>query len=244
MSLNCLKKIIKKIIFPNTYSSEAYIMHLKKCGVDIGEHCYVWSPNHTMIDTQRPEMLHIGDYCKITQGVIILSHDYSVSVAKRVYHEHIGNCAETVIGNNVFIGMNAIILMGSKIGDNCIVGAGSVVSGTFPCNSVIAGNPAKVICSLEDFYKKHKEREVSEAKNYYLEFKRKHNRIPKIEEMGNAFAWLYLPRTQESVNRYSSFFHLSGDNETETVDDFLKSKPVFSGYEEFYAFAEGEKRND
>ena len=97
---------------------------------------------------------------------------------------------------------------------------------------------------MEDFYKKHKEREVSEAKNYYLEFKRKHNRIPKIEEMGNAFAWLYLPRTQESVNQYRSFFHLSGDNETETVDDFLKSKPVFSGYEEFCAFAEGEKRND
>lgn len=238
MPSSCLKRIIKKAIFPNTYSSEAYITYLKKCGVDIGNHCYVWSPNHTLIDTQRPEMLHIGDYCKITQGVIILSHDYSVSVAKRVYHEHIGNCAATTIGNNVFIGMNAIILMGSKIGDNCIVGAGAVVSGMFPSNTVIAGNPAKVICSIEDFYNKHKAKEISEAKSYYLEFKRKHNRRPQIEEMGNAFAWLYLPRTQESVEQYRPFFRLSGDNEAETIEDFLKSKPYFSGYEAFCNLAE------
>lgn len=236
--LNFLKRFLWKAIFPNTYSSEAYVAYLKKCGVDIGEHCYVWSPNHTLIDTQRPETLHIGDYCKITQGVIVLSHDYSVSVAKRTYHEHIGNCENTVIGNNVFIGMNAIILMGTRIGDNCIIGAGAVVSGSFPSNSIIAGNPAKVICSLEDFYNKHKVREISEAKNYYRAFKNKHNRRPEIEEMGNAFAWLYLPRTSQSVNQYSSFFRLSGDNETETIEDFMRSKPVFSGYEEFCDAAE------
>lgn len=238
MLLKHLKAMIKRIAFPNTYSSGAYITYLKKCGVDIGEHCYVWSPNHTLIDIQRPETLHIGDYCKIAQGVTVLSHDYSISVAKRVYHENVGNCAKTVIGDNVFIGMNAIILMGSKIGDNCIVGAGAVVSGTFPDNSVIAGNPARVICSLEVFYNRHKSREISEAKGYYQALLRKHNRRPKIEEMGNAFAWLYLPRTQESVDRYKGFFRLSGDNEAETIEDFLKSKPAFSGYEEFCDYAE------
>jgi acetyltransferase-like isoleucine patch superfamily enzyme len=49
------------------------------------------------------------------------------------------------IGNNVFVGTNCIILYGTTIGDNCIVGAGSVVRGHYPDNSVIVGNPAKVV---------------------------------------------------------------------------------------------------
>ena len=56
---------------------------------------------------------------------------------------------EVVIGKNCFIGCNAIILKGTHLGDGCVVGAGSVVSGEFPANSVIAGNPAKVIKTIE-----------------------------------------------------------------------------------------------
>ena len=50
-----------------------------------------------------------------------------------------------MIGNNVFIGINCIILSNTTIGDNCIIGAGSVLRGHFPENSVIAGNPAQVL---------------------------------------------------------------------------------------------------
>ncbi len=52
------------------------------------------------------------------------------------------------IGENVFIGCNALILKGAKIGNNCVVGAGSVVTGTFEDNCIIAGNPAKVVKKL------------------------------------------------------------------------------------------------
>jgi acetyltransferase-like isoleucine patch superfamily enzyme len=52
-----------------------------------------------------------------------------------------------IIGSNVFIGCNCIIVKGTKIGDNCIVGAGSVVHGTFPSNCTLAGNPATIISS-------------------------------------------------------------------------------------------------
>ena len=63
-------------------------------------------------------------------------------------HENIAGSLPVYIGNNVFIGMGATILMGADIGDNCIIGAGSVVKGTIPPNSVVAGNPARVICKL------------------------------------------------------------------------------------------------
>lgn len=53
------------------------------------------------------------------------------------------------IGKNCFIGCNAIILKGTVLGDGCVVGAGAVVSGKFSPNSVIAGNPARVIRILD-----------------------------------------------------------------------------------------------
>lgn len=55
---------------------------------------------------------------------------------------------EIIIGENCFIGCNTIILKGTVLGDGCVVGAGAVVSGQFEANSVIAGNPARVIKKL------------------------------------------------------------------------------------------------
>ena len=49
------------------------------------------------------------------------------------------------------VGMKSIILMGSQIGNNVIIGAGAVVSGNIPDNVVVAGNPAKVVCTLDDY---------------------------------------------------------------------------------------------
>ena len=59
------------------------------------------------------------------------------------------------IGNNVHIGNNTIILPNVRIGDNCIIGAGAVVTKSIPDNSVAAGNPAKVIRTVKDFNEKN-----------------------------------------------------------------------------------------
>lgn len=57
---------------------------------------------------------------------------------------------EVTIGKNCFIGCNTIILKGTVLGDGCVVGAGAVVCGQFDNNSVIAGNPGRVIRLLEN----------------------------------------------------------------------------------------------
>ena len=65
---------------------------------------------------------------------------------------------KTTIGNNVFIGMGAIDQAGSHIGNNVIIGAGANVNGVIPDNSVVLGNPAKVVCSIDEYVNKNKER--------------------------------------------------------------------------------------
>ncbi len=93
----------------------------------------------------------IGDNTLIGGNSKIFDNDFHPLEAK-ARNENIEEeiaVKEVVIGKNCFIGCNAIILKGTRLGDGCVVGAGSVVSGEFPANSVIAGNPAKVIKTIE-----------------------------------------------------------------------------------------------
>lgn len=228
-----IKSIIKKILFPNTYSSESYIKYLRNKGVTIGNGCFIWSPNKTVIDIQNGFLLEIGNYVKIAEGVKILNHDYSVSVARRKFHNHVGQAKKTIIGDNVFLGIDSIILAGSVIGNNTIVGAGSVVNGKFPDDVVIAGNPAKVICTLEKFYDSKKKKELNDARLFAEEFYQKNNRFPTAEEFGNAFAWLFLPRNKKTIDEYNCYFRLNGDNYNDIINDFMNSKASFDSYDEF-----------
>lgn len=149
-----LKKIYKKLVLGNNYSSDTKIAFLRKKGIQIGEGSFLYDPSNTIIDIQNPKCLKIGNKVHITSGVKILTHDYSWSVIADLYGECVGGVAPVIIGNNVFIGVNTVILKGTEIGDNTIIGAGSVVSGVLEKNSVYAGNPARRLMSIEDFYKK------------------------------------------------------------------------------------------
>jgi carbonic anhydrase/acetyltransferase-like protein (isoleucine patch superfamily) len=63
-------------------------------------------------------------------------------------------------GKNCFVGNNCIFLPGSQMGDNCILGAGSVLNSSMPDNSVYAGTPAKFICTMEQYGDKALENNV------------------------------------------------------------------------------------
>lgn len=152
-----LKKIKNRIIFGARATSDEYIKFLKNKGVKIGKGAVFYDPVSCTIDLTNPFLLQLGENVRITHGVIILTHDYSWSVISGVYGECLGGVAPVVIGNNVFIGMNTIILKGTEIGDNVIIGANSTVTRDCESNCVYAGNPARKIMSLDDYYKRHRE---------------------------------------------------------------------------------------
>ena len=147
-----IKEFVKKILYGNRYSSETYIKYLKRLGVKIGERTVIFSPRETFIDEQYPWMVDIGNDVQITRGVIILTHSYDWSVVKKKYSRLYGASGNVVIKDNVFIGVNTVILKGVTIGENSIIGAGSVVTKDIPANSVAVGNPAKVIQTIDDSY--------------------------------------------------------------------------------------------
>ena len=86
----------------------------------------------------------IGNDCIFAGGIQILDSDtHKVVTPDR--KTDLDTPAPVVLGNNVWVGLNVIILKGTTIGDNSVVGAGAVVKGSFPSNCVIAGNPAKIV---------------------------------------------------------------------------------------------------
>lgn len=111
-------------------NAASYIPYLRSKGMRIGEGTKLFAnPKNVFIDPTRPWLIDIGKDVQITNGVKILTHGYDWSVIKGKYGEVLGSAGKVTIGNNCFIGMNSIILKGSTIGDNVIIGAGSIVGG-------------------------------------------------------------------------------------------------------------------
>lgn len=92
--------------------------------------------------------IRIGSKCAIAAGVnIIDSNGHRLDSLDR--NKQRDNPESIIIGDNVWIGLNAIILKGTSIGDNSVISAGSIVKGHFPENSLISGNPAKIIDTIK-----------------------------------------------------------------------------------------------
>ena len=217
----------KQKVFPSLMRSADMHCLLNHANIDVGEHTIFYSPGKTEIDTTRPALLKIGDYCKITSGVIILTHDYSRSVLRRVFGDIVGEGRKTIIGDNVFIGVRSIILMGTKIGSNVIIGAGSVVSGEIPDNVVVAGNPARVIRDLDSHYSIMKKRMLTDAETFYFAFIEKNGRRPSISEM-NPFFPLFLQRNADELKANKISLRLGGDDEQDVLRGYLMDMNHFN----------------
>lgn len=222
---------IKKRIFG--IKSEEYLNMLRDRGAEIGKKVYVYDTKNVVLDSTRPWLLSIGEYTKITRGVIILTHDYSLSVLRRRYGEWLGEGRITHVGKNCFLGVNSVILMGTSIGDNCIIGAGSIVSGTFPDNVVIAGNPAKIVKTLDEYYYKRKKETIEEARECAYRYYQVFGVPPKPKDLAN-FKWLFAPRSKEELKRMDIYnFNCTGDEPKEVEESFFLSAPIYESFESF-----------
>lgn len=174
---NLLNQEVNKLTIQENPS--IWIKSLQKRGVDIADDVLIAHINTIYIDLTRPSLITIkGNGTRLNKGLEILTHDYATMVMINKYDEFCPSSGKVYIGENVYIGRNVTLLKGTHIGNNCIIGYNSVVMGKIPDNSVAVGCPAKVICSLEDYYKKRKIVCVEEAFEYARSIKERYNRMP------------------------------------------------------------------
>lgn len=128
-----------RVKFLQLASNEAKIKYLRKKGMKIGDDCQI----NTLLFSE-PFLVEIGNHVAIAGGTEFITHDGAIWCFRDEITD--GDIYGKIrVGNNVFIGNNCFLLPNTTIGDNCIIGIGSIVRGQFPDNSVIIGNPAKVI---------------------------------------------------------------------------------------------------
>lgn len=102
-------------------------------GVDIGKGCHI--NRKAKLDGVNPKGIHIGDFSRVSQNALILTHDS--------YRD--GAYKNTYLGHHVNVGYGAVINPGLIIGNHVIIGANAVVTKNVPDGCIVAGNPAKII---------------------------------------------------------------------------------------------------
>lgn len=123
-------------------------------GVSMGKNVDI---NNSVSFGAEPYLVSIGDNVRVTGGVQFVTHDGGVWVIRNLYNEYkdVDIFGRITVGNNVHIGMNAIVMPGVSIGNNCIIGTGAIVTKDIPDNSVAVGVPARVIETIDEYLEKN-----------------------------------------------------------------------------------------
>jgi len=233
-----LRKYVRKVIYKENATAEDLIGYLRSHGAVIGENVSIYAPNKTLIDKSTPWLIKIGDRVRITEGVKILTHDYSWSVLKCYEDDEVqageilGAQSPVEIGTNVFIGMNAVITRGVTIGDNVIIGAGSVVTKDCESNTVYAGNPARRIMSISEFYQKRKQKQFAEAREVAIHYKERFGKEPPREVFSEYFMLFSKPEDAAEVDVFQRQMKTSGNYDA-SVRHMEINKPMFPNYHAF-----------
>ena len=173
-----LKNLINKfyLMYINSVGGyEKKVNYLRRKGAKIGNNVRLNCRTHAF--GSEPYLVSVGDNCLFAANINIITHDGGVTVLNRLmsFEKKMDKVSPVSIGSNVYIGMGAYIMPGVKIGDNCIIGAGAIVTKDIPSNSVAVGIPARVHCTVEQYYEKCKdtleptvEMPKEEKKQFYI----------------------------------------------------------------------------
>ncbi len=125
-----------------------------KNGMKVGKGLSLVSPHSVLFGTE-PYLIKIGNYVRISGNVSFITHDGGTWVFRHEdSYKHVFKYGTITVGDNVFIGAQVIIMPNVSIGNRCVIGAGSVVTKNVPSGSVVAGVPARVICTIEKYIEK------------------------------------------------------------------------------------------
>lgn len=135
--------------------------------------------------------------------------------------------------------MNAIITRNVTIGDNVVIGVGSIVTKDCESGCVYAGNPAHKIMSIEQFYNKRKELQLIEAKNLALSYYDRFGKKPDKEIFHEYFMLFANKQDIMTCDEFDKKMNLCGNRE-ESFKYLSNNKPNFDNFEEFlkYCFDE------
>ena len=128
------------------------VCYAKKIGVNMGEEVHIYG---NVEWASEPWIITLGNNVHITDGVKFITHDGGTLL----FREEVPDLEVTkpiIIGNDVYIGNNVIILPGVNIGNRVVIGAGSVVTRNIPDNSLVVGIPGRVIKSADEYIEKLK----------------------------------------------------------------------------------------
>lgn len=148
MSLRRLMRVFT-VPFLRFYAAYKPAAYARRIGVNVRGKVTIYGSSYAMFSSE-PYLVTLGDNVFISINAHFVCHDGSTLPFRREIPD-LELAGEIKVGNNVFIGMGALILPNVEIGDNCIVGANSVVTKSVPDGTIVAGNPARVIGSTEDF---------------------------------------------------------------------------------------------
>lgn len=207
------------------------IKSLQRQGVKIDDDVIIFSPETLNIDLTRPSLINIGGGTFLHKNLTILTHDYATCAFLNKYSEFVPCSGRVSIGRNVWFGMNVTCLKGTDIGDNCIIGYGSVVMGKIPANPVAAGCPAKVICSFDEYFEKRKIKCVEEALEYARSIQERYGRRPVPADFWEEFP-LFV--SGDEVEKYPEIPIKKQMKEKAAFENYVKNhKAKYSSFDEF-----------